>query len=78
MSSAYCYRKFGSMGCKGSCCIEFHNANPLFGKRPTYRDGQKYCAICSVSIVTDVLRCFCCNKKLRTKRRKIDSRSRHE
>lgn len=76
MSSAYSSSQIGMQGCKGSCCIEIHTQNPLFGKRPTYQNGQKYCAVCSVSIFTDVLRCFCCNQKLRTKRRKTDSRSR--
>ncbi|HEX9844913.1 MAG TPA: hypothetical protein VGA92_00440 [Candidatus Nitrosotenuis sp.] len=34
-----------------------------------YGEGQKWCSVCSIFLVSDTIRCPCCNIKLRTKAR---------
>lgn len=34
-----------------------------------FATGQKYCSVCVMYITTELLYCFCCNRKYRTKKR---------
>lgn len=48
--------------CKGNC-VDFIIKRFTGGLK--YKNGQKWCTICSCFIQTDMIRCACCNTRLR-------------